>query len=83
MIGALIIGLIVGAIAKFFMPGKDPGGWVITMLLGIAGAAIANWIGVGAGWYAENEPAGLIASVVGSMLLLYLYRVFNRRSALT
>ncbi|MBL7556950.1 MAG: GlsB/YeaQ/YmgE family stress response membrane protein [Bdellovibrionaceae bacterium] len=83
MIGALIIGLIVGAIAKFFMPGKDPGGWIITMLLGIAGAAIASWIGVGAGWYGENEPAGLVASVAGSMLLLYLYRVFNRRSALT
>ncbi len=83
MIGALIVGLIVGAIAKLLMPGKDPGGWIITMLLGVAGAAIAHWIGVGAGWYAENEPAGLVASVLGSMLLLYLYRVFNRRSALT
>lgn len=83
MIGALIVGLIVGAIAKFFMPGKDPAGWIVSMLLGVAGAAIAHWIGVGAGWYAENEPVGLVASVLGSMLLLYLYRVFNRRSALT
>jgi len=83
MIGALIVGLIVGAIAKLFMPGNDPGGWIITMLLGVAGAAIAHWIGVGAGWYGENESAGFVASVIGSMLLLYLYRVFSRRSALT
>ncbi len=83
MIGALIIGLIVGAIAKFLMPGKDPGGIIITMLLGVAGAAVAHFIGKSAGWYGENEPAGFIAAIVGAMVLLGIYRMATHRTALT
>jgi uncharacterized membrane protein YeaQ/YmgE (transglycosylase-associated protein family) len=84
MIGALIIGLIVGAIAKFLMPGKDPGGIIVTMLLGVAGAAIAHFIGKSAGWYGENEPAGFIAAIIGAMLLLGIYRMAtHRRASLT
>ncbi len=75
MIGALIIGLIAGAIAKLLMPGKDPGGWIMTALLGVAGAAVAHFIGLRTGMYTEGEPAGLLAAVVGSVLLLWVYRV--------
>lgn len=82
MIWALLVGLVVGAVAKFIMPGKDPGGIFITMLLGVAGAFLANWIGRNAGWYAEGEAAGFIASVVGAIILLMIYRMlFKRRSA--
>lgn len=77
----LIIGLVVGAIAKLIMPGKDPGGFIITILLGIAGAFIAGFAGRSLGWYAEGEPAGFIASVVGAILLLLIYRMIKGRSA--
>jgi len=70
----LIIGLVVGAIAKFLMPGKDPGGFLITMLIGIVGALIAGFLGRALGWYNEGEPVGFIASVVGAILLLVVYR---------
>lgn len=70
----LLIGLVVGALAKFVMPGRDPGGIIVTMLLGIAGALIAGFIGRALGWYAEGEPAGFIASVVGAVILLAIYR---------
>ncbi len=77
----LIIGLIVGAIAKFLMPGKDPGGIIVTILIGIAGAFIAGILGRALGWYSEGEPVGFIASVVGAILLLIIYRLLtkNRR----
>lgn len=75
IISAIIIGLVVGAIAKFLMPGKDPGGFIITILLGIAGAAVAHFLGRGLGWYVDGEPAGFIASVFGAILLLALYRM--------
>ena len=78
MLWALVLGLIVGVIAKMLMPGRDPGGFIITALLGIAGAALAHWIGVGAGWYQAGEPAGLIASIIGAMILLWIYRVATR-----
>ena len=81
IISAIIIGLIVGAIAKFIMPGKDPGGFIVTILIGIAGAAIAHLIGRGLGWYADAEPAGFIASIVGAVILLALYRVFTGKRA--
>jgi len=83
MIVALIIGLVVGIIAKMLMPGKDPGGFFITAVLGIAGAMLANWIGASAGWYGNNEPAGFIASVVGAMILLAGYRAVAGRRSLT
>ncbi|MEO7411787.1 MAG: GlsB/YeaQ/YmgE family stress response membrane protein [Opitutaceae bacterium] len=75
----LVIGLLVGIIAKFLMPGNDPGGFIITILLGIAGSFVAHYIGTAAGWYAEGEAAGFIASVVGAIILLILYRVLFRR----
>jgi uncharacterized membrane protein YeaQ/YmgE (transglycosylase-associated protein family) len=76
----LIIGLVIGAIAKFIMPGKDPGGIIVTMLIGIVGALIAGFLGRAVGWYQEGEAAGFIASVIGAILLLILYRlVIGRR----
>ena len=77
VIWTLIIGLVIGAIAKLLMPGKDPGGCIITILLGIAGAFVGTWIGrIFAG---ENYVAGWIMSVVGAMILLLLYRLLFRR----
>lgn len=76
----LIIGLVVGAIAKLLMPGKDPGGFLITMVLGVAGALLAGFLGRALGWYSDPGAApGLIASVIGAMLLLLLYRVLTGR----
>lgn len=80
MIWTLIVGLVVGAIAKMLMPGKDPGGFIITMLLGVAGAFIAHLIGSSMGWYREGEPAGFIASVVGAVILLGVYRAVVGRN---
>ncbi|MEO6004123.1 MAG: GlsB/YeaQ/YmgE family stress response membrane protein [Opitutus sp.] len=79
IITMLVIGLVVGVVAKFLMPGKDPGGIIITMLLGIAGSFLAHYIGSAAGWYHEGEPAGFIASVVGAIILLLIYRMLFRR----
>lgn len=71
----LVIGLVVGAIAKLLMPGKDPGGCIITMLIGIAGAFVAGFLGRALGWYEVGQPAGFIASIIGAMLLLLVYRL--------
>lgn len=76
----LLIGLVVGIVAKFLMPGRDPGGFIVTTLLGIAGAFVASFIGRSAGWYAPGEPAGFLAAVLGAIALLIVYRlVFGRR----
>jgi len=75
----ILIGLVVGIIAKMLMPGKDPGGFIITTLIGIAGAMLAKFIGQAMNWYAEGEAAGFIASVVGAVILLLLYRVLTGR----
>lgn len=83
MIWMLIVGLVVGAVAKFFMPGRDPGGIIITMLLGIAGSVVAGWIGLSMNLYQEGEPVGFIASVLGAMLLLFLYRLVIGKKART
>ena len=77
----LLIGLIVGALAKLVMPGRDPGGAIVTILLGIAGSFIANYVGRAAGWYAPNESAGFIASILGAVILLAGYRLVTRRRA--
>jgi len=78
-IWSLIVGLVVGAIAKLLMPGKDPGGVIITSLLGIAGAFLASFIGSSLGWYRPGEVGpGVIASIVGAMILLGLYRALFR-----
>ena len=71
----LIVGLIVGALAKLVMPGKDPGGIIITILLGVAGAFVAGAIGHALGWYALGDGPGIIASVIGSIILLGIYRL--------
>ena len=76
-----IIGLVVGALAKLIMPGKDPGGIFITMLIGIAGALLAGWIGRAVGWYQEGQSAGFIMSVIGAIILLAIYRLFKRSTA--
>jgi uncharacterized membrane protein YeaQ/YmgE (transglycosylase-associated protein family) len=77
----IIIGLIVGALAKFLMPGKDPGGFIVTIFLGIAGAFIAGIVGRAMHWYSDGQTAGFIAAVGGAILLLFLYRLFIRRTA--
>ncbi|KAG0506456.1 MAG: Transglycosylase associated protein [Candidatus Udaeobacter sp.] len=81
ILSTLLVGLIVGAIAKLLMPGKDPGGFIITILLGIAGAFIASYLGQALGWYKAGQPAGWIMSVVGAMILLLLYRFLFKRGA--
>jgi uncharacterized membrane protein YeaQ/YmgE (transglycosylase-associated protein family) len=82
LLWALIIGLVIGALAKLVMPGKDGGGILITMLLGVAGSIVANLIGHAAGWYRAEEGAGLVASVVGAVLLLGVYRLATHRRGL-
>ena len=81
ILGTLVIGLIVGAIAKFLMPGRDPGGFLITILLGIAGAFLAGFLGRLIGWYEPGQPAGFIASIIGAMLLLLGYRLIRGRQS--
>ena len=77
----LIIGLVVGAVAKFLMPGKDPGGIWITMLIGIAGSILATYLGQAIGWYRAGQGAGFIMSVVGAIVLLFLYRIIRGSAA--
>ena len=79
IVGTVVIGLIVGAIAKLLMPGRDPGGCLVTILLGIAGAFVAGFLGRVLGWYEPGQPAGFIASVIGAMLLLLVYRLIRGR----
>ena len=76
-----IIGLIVGIIAKFLMPGKDPGGFIITAILGIAGSFLATYLGRLLGWYQPDQIAGWIGSIVGAIILLLIYRLFRRKTA--
>jgi uncharacterized membrane protein YeaQ/YmgE (transglycosylase-associated protein family) len=81
LIWTILIGLVIGAVAKFLMPGKDPGGIWITILLGIGGSLIASWLGRAAGWYQPGESAGFIMSVLGALLLLGIYHLFRRKVA--
>jgi uncharacterized membrane protein YeaQ/YmgE (transglycosylase-associated protein family) len=81
ILGWIVFGLIVGALAKFVMPGKDPGGILITMMLGIVGAVVGGYLGGALGLYAPGEPAGFFMSIVGAILLLAVYRMIARRSA--
>jgi uncharacterized membrane protein YeaQ/YmgE (transglycosylase-associated protein family) len=80
IIGWIIFGLIVGAVAKFLMPGRDPGGWIVTILLGIAGALVGGFLGRAVGWYGPNDAAGFLMALVGALVLLGLYRLTLRRS---
>jgi uncharacterized membrane protein YeaQ/YmgE (transglycosylase-associated protein family) len=79
VLGWIVFGLIVGAIAKLLMPGRDPGGFIVTILLGIAGALIGGFLGRALGWYREGEPAGFVMSLLGAVVLLFIYRVYVGR----
>jgi len=76
----LLSGLIIGALAKFIMPGKDPGGIIVTILLGIAGAFVGSYAGQTLGLYAAGEPAGWIVSIIGAIVLLAIYRAFKKKA---
>ncbi len=75
VIGWIIFGLIVGAVAKLIMPGRDPGGFIITILLGIAGALLGGFIGRALGFYGPNDAAGFLMALVGAIILLLIYRM--------
>jgi uncharacterized membrane protein YeaQ/YmgE (transglycosylase-associated protein family) len=79
IIGWILFGLVVGIVGKLLMPGRDPGGFIITIILGIAGALIGGFIGQSLGFYREGEPAGFIMAVIGSIILLLIYRMFVGR----
>ena len=80
IIGWLVIGLLAGGIAKLLMPGRDPGGCIITIVLGIAGALLAGFVGRALGWYGpEDQGAGFLAAIVGAFVLLFIYRLVARR----
>jgi uncharacterized membrane protein YeaQ/YmgE (transglycosylase-associated protein family) len=81
IVWTLIIGLLAGIVAKFLMPGPDPGGIIITILLGIAGAFLATFLGQTIGWYEAGEGAGFIGAVVGAVIILIIYRMMRKRSA--
>jgi len=74
----LVIGLIAGIVAKLLMPGKDPGGFIITILLGIAGAFVATYLGQAVGWYEAGQQAGFIGAVVGAVVILIIYRMVRK-----
>lgn len=75
----ILFGLVVGVIAKLLMPGRDPGGFIVTILLGIAGALLGGFIGRAMGFYGPNESAGWLISILGAIILLVLYRMMVRR----
>ncbi|BAI72166.1 transglycosylase-associated protein [Azospirillum sp. B510] len=76
----IIIGFLAGIVAKFLMPGRDPGGFIITTLLGIAGAFVATYLGAAIGWYRPGEGAGFIGAIVGAIIILAIYRMVAGRS---
>jgi uncharacterized membrane protein YeaQ/YmgE (transglycosylase-associated protein family) len=77
----IVLGLIIGAVAKLVMPGTDPGGIIVTILLGIAGALVGGFLGRALGLYQEGQPAGFVMSVIGALVLLFIYRLFTRARA--
>ena len=79
---SIVIGFLAGVVAKLIMPGRDPGGFIVTTLLGIVGAVVATYLGQALGWYGPGDGAGFIGAVVGAIILLVLYRVIGRRGAL-
>ncbi|MBE0548185.1 MAG: GlsB/YeaQ/YmgE family stress response membrane protein [Rubrivivax sp.] len=79
IIGTILVGLIVGAIARFVLPGEQKMGWILTIVLGIAGSLVAGFVGQALGWYTVGEPAGWIASVLGAVVLLIVVGKLNRR----
>ena len=81
IIWTIIIGLLAGIVAKFLMPGRDPSGFIVTILLGIAGAFVATYLGQAIGWYHVGEGAGFIGAVIGAVIILIVYRLIKGRSA--
>ncbi len=81
IIWSIIIGFIAGIVAKFLMPGRDPGGFIITTLLGIVGAVVATYLGQAVGWYRPGEGAGFIGAVIGAVIVLGIYRMVVGRRA--
>ena len=80
IVSMIIIGLIVGALAKLFMPGRDPGGFIVTILLGIAGAVVGGFLGRATGMYGPNDAAGIFMSILGAVVLLAVYRMLRPRA---
>jgi uncharacterized membrane protein YeaQ/YmgE (transglycosylase-associated protein family) len=80
ILGTILIGFFAGVVAKLLMPGRDPGGFIITTLLGIVGAFVATYLGQAIGWYRADESAGFIGAVVGAIILLGIYHAVTRRS---
>jgi uncharacterized membrane protein YeaQ/YmgE (transglycosylase-associated protein family) len=81
ILGWIVFGLVVGVVAKLLMPGRDPGGFIVTIILGVVGALLGGYIGRALGWYGEGDPVGFIMAVVGSIILLLIYRALARRTA--
>jgi len=81
VLGWILFGLIVGVVGKLVMPGKDPGGFIATVAIGIVGALIGGFLGRLFGMYGENDPVGFVMAVVGAIVFLWLYRVIARRTA--
>ncbi|RYF08490.1 MAG: GlsB/YeaQ/YmgE family stress response membrane protein [Comamonadaceae bacterium] len=79
-LGVVLVGLVVGLLARAIKPGNDKLGWIMTILLGIAGSFVATYVGVAMGWYQQGEPAGWIASIVGAIVLLVLYGLVRRKA---
>jgi len=77
ILGWIVFGLIVGIVAKFLTPGRDPGGFIVTILIGIVGALLGGFIGRAIGFYREDDPVGFVMAVIGSIILLLLYRMFT------
>ena len=80
IIGTIIIGLLAGIVAKLLMPGRDPGGFIVTTLLGLAGAFVATFLGQAIGWYEQGQPTGFIGAVVGAVIILAAYRLIRRKA---
>jgi uncharacterized membrane protein YeaQ/YmgE (transglycosylase-associated protein family) len=81
IIGWIVFGLVVGIVAKFLMPGRDPGGFVITALLGIGGALVGGFMGRMMGWYGDGDPVGFVMAVIGAVVVLTVYRFTLGRTA--
>ena len=81
IIGWIVFGLVVGIVAKFLMPGRDPGGFVITALLGIGGALVGGFVGRAIGWYGDGDPVGFVMAVIGAVIVLAVYRFILGRTA--
>lgn len=78
VLGWILFGLVVGIVAKLLMPGRDPGGFIVTTLLGIVGAVLGGFLGRSLGFYGPGEPAGFLMATLGAVVLLFIYRMLRR-----